>query len=36
MPFDSEKDLDPVLLIGTAPNVLAAHPVAAVEESSPT
>jgi tripartite-type tricarboxylate transporter receptor subunit TctC len=26
MPFDSEKDLDPVLLIGTAPNVLAAHP----------
>jgi tripartite-type tricarboxylate transporter receptor subunit TctC len=26
MPFDSEKDLDPVLLIGTAPNVLATHP----------
>jgi len=26
MPFDSEKDLDPVLLIGTAPNVLAANP----------
>jgi tripartite-type tricarboxylate transporter receptor subunit TctC len=26
LPFDSEKDLDPVLLIGTAPNVLAAHP----------
>jgi tripartite-type tricarboxylate transporter receptor subunit TctC len=24
--FDSEKDLDPVLLIGTAPNILAAHP----------
>jgi tripartite-type tricarboxylate transporter receptor subunit TctC len=24
--FDSDKDLDPVLLIGTAPNVLAAHP----------
>jgi tripartite-type tricarboxylate transporter receptor subunit TctC len=24
--FDSEKDLDPVLLIGTAPNVLATHP----------
>ncbi|HEY0439280.1 MAG TPA: tripartite tricarboxylate transporter substrate binding protein [Xanthobacteraceae bacterium] len=23
--FDSEKDLDPVLLIGTAPNVLATH-----------
>ena len=26
MPFDTEKDLDPVLLIGTSPNVLAAHP----------
>jgi len=26
MPFDTEKDLDPVLLIGTAPNVLCAHP----------
>ena len=26
LPFDSAKDLDPVLLIGTAPNVLAAHP----------
>jgi tripartite-type tricarboxylate transporter receptor subunit TctC len=26
MPFDTEKDLEPVLLIGTAPNVLAAHP----------
>jgi tripartite-type tricarboxylate transporter receptor subunit TctC len=26
MPFDSEKDLDPILLIGTAPNVLATHP----------
>jgi tripartite-type tricarboxylate transporter receptor subunit TctC len=24
--FDSQKDLDPVLLIGTAPNVLATHP----------
>lgn len=24
--FDSDKDLDPVLLIGTAPNILAAHP----------
>lgn len=24
--FDSEKDLDPVLLIGTAPNILAANP----------
>jgi tripartite-type tricarboxylate transporter receptor subunit TctC len=24
--FDTEKDLDPVLLIGTAPNVLAKHP----------
>ena len=26
LPYDSEKDLDPVLLIGTAPNLLAAHP----------
>jgi tripartite-type tricarboxylate transporter receptor subunit TctC len=26
LPFDSDKDLDPVLLIGTAPNVLATHP----------
>jgi tripartite-type tricarboxylate transporter receptor subunit TctC len=26
LPFDSLKDLDPVLLIGTAPNVLATHP----------
>ncbi len=26
MPFDTEKDLDPVLLIGTAPNVICAHP----------
>jgi tripartite-type tricarboxylate transporter receptor subunit TctC len=26
MPFDTEKDLDPVLLIGTAPNVLTSHP----------
>jgi tripartite-type tricarboxylate transporter receptor subunit TctC len=25
MPFDTEKDLDPVLLIGTSPNVLAAN-----------
>jgi tripartite-type tricarboxylate transporter receptor subunit TctC len=24
--FDSRKDLDPILLIGTAPNVLATHP----------
>jgi tripartite-type tricarboxylate transporter receptor subunit TctC len=24
--FDTEKDLDPVVLIGTAPNILAAHP----------
>src|SRR4051812_39789079 len=24
--YDSQKDLDPVLLIGTAPNVLATHP----------
>jgi tripartite-type tricarboxylate transporter receptor subunit TctC len=26
LPFDTVKDLDPVLLIGTAPNVLATHP----------
>jgi tripartite-type tricarboxylate transporter receptor subunit TctC len=26
LPYDSEKDLDPILLIGTAPNVLATHP----------
>lgn len=26
MPFDSQKDLDPVMLIGTAPMVVAAHP----------
>jgi tripartite-type tricarboxylate transporter receptor subunit TctC len=26
LPFDTEKDLDPVLLIGTAPNVVCAHP----------
>jgi tripartite-type tricarboxylate transporter receptor subunit TctC len=26
LPFDTHKDLEPVLLIGTAPNVLAAHP----------
>jgi len=26
MPFDTEKDLDPVLLIGTAPHVICAHP----------
>lgn len=26
MPFDAEKDLDPVLLIGRSPNVLAAYP----------
>jgi tripartite-type tricarboxylate transporter receptor subunit TctC len=25
LPFDSRKDLEPVLLIGTAPNVLATH-----------
>jgi tripartite-type tricarboxylate transporter receptor subunit TctC len=25
LPFDSQKDLEPVLLIGTAPNVLATH-----------
>jgi tripartite-type tricarboxylate transporter receptor subunit TctC len=27
LPFDTEKDLEPVLLIGTAPNVVATHPV---------
>src|SRR5882757_2296062 len=26
LPYDTEKDLDPVLLIGTAPYVLATHP----------
>lgn len=26
LPFDTQKDLDPVVLIGTAPNVVAAHP----------
>src|SRR3979411_1895538 len=26
LPFDTVKDLDPVVLIGTAPNVLAPHP----------
>jgi len=26
LPFDTEKDLDPVLLIGTGPLVIAAHP----------
>jgi tripartite-type tricarboxylate transporter receptor subunit TctC len=26
LPFDTEKDLDPVLLIGTAPNVMSTHP----------
>src|SRR5262249_48981181 len=26
LPFDTEKDLDPVLLIGTAPNVFSTHP----------
>lgn len=26
LPFDTERDLDPVLLIGTTPNVLCAHP----------
>ena len=26
LPFDTEKDLDPVLLIGTAPYVLCTHP----------
>jgi tripartite-type tricarboxylate transporter receptor subunit TctC len=26
LPYDTQKDLDPVVLIGTAPNVLATHP----------
>ena len=26
LPFDTEKDMEPVLLIGTAPNVVATHP----------
>ena len=26
LPYDTEKDLDPALLIGTAPNVICAHP----------
>jgi tripartite-type tricarboxylate transporter receptor subunit TctC len=26
LPFDTEKDLDPVLLIGTAPNAICTHP----------
>ncbi len=26
LPFDTEKDLDPVLLIGTSPHVLVCHP----------
>lgn len=26
LPFDTARDLEPVMLIGTAPNVLAAHP----------
>jgi tripartite-type tricarboxylate transporter receptor subunit TctC len=26
LPFDTEKDLDPVLWIGTAPNLVATHP----------
>lgn len=26
LPYDTKKDLDPVLLIGTAPNLLATHP----------
>jgi len=26
LPYDSTRDLDPVMLIGTAPNVLATHP----------
>jgi tripartite-type tricarboxylate transporter receptor subunit TctC len=26
LPFDTEKDLDPVLLIGTGPHVLSTHP----------
>ena len=35
LPFDTEKHLEPVLLIGTAPNVLATHP-AAPSRPSPT
>ena len=26
LPFDTERDLEPVMLVGTAPNVLATHP----------
>jgi tripartite-type tricarboxylate transporter receptor subunit TctC len=26
MPYDTERDLDPILLLGTSPNVLAANP----------
>jgi tripartite-type tricarboxylate transporter receptor subunit TctC len=26
LPFDTEKDLEPVLLVGTAPHILATHP----------
>ena len=26
LPFDTEKDLDPVMLIGTAPNIISTHP----------
>jgi tripartite-type tricarboxylate transporter receptor subunit TctC len=26
LPFDTEKDLEPVLLIGTAPNIVSTHP----------
>src|SRR5262245_22439856 len=26
LPYDTEKDLDPVLLVGTAPYVLSTHP----------
>jgi tripartite-type tricarboxylate transporter receptor subunit TctC len=26
LPFDTEKELEPVLLIGTAPNIIATHP----------
>src|SRR4051812_21291459 len=26
LPFDTEKDLDPVLWVGTAPNIVATHP----------
>ena len=26
LPFDTEKDLDPVLLIGTGPHIIATHP----------